>query len=116
MAMGVCVHNENGPNHVFIGVDESTLLRGKALAKNAQNNLTLVIKDIQDLKKYGYTVSDLPPEVCCSHIESQRNGFVNKILMLEDERIVCYDRSYISSGLLLLVSPCACCVHINMCV
>ena len=92
-----CVHNENGPNHVFIGVDESTLLRGKALAKNAQNNLTLVIKDIQDLEKYGYTVSDFYHQRFAVHISNPKEmDFQNKILMLEDERIVCYDRLYIS--------------------
>ena len=96
MALGWCVHNENGPNR-FLLESTSPLCYEQSTSEKCTNNLTLVIKDIQDLEKYGYTVSDFYHQRFVVHISNPKEmDFQNKILMLEDERIVCYDRLYIS--------------------
>lgn len=92
-----CWHNPNGPHHIFIGVDETTISKAKNIAKNPQNNLTLVIQSEEELEPFGYNVSDFHNERFAVHLSKPKQmDFDNKILMLEDERILCYDRLYIT--------------------
>ena len=92
-----CWHNPNGPHHIFIGVDEATLSHANLISKNARNNLTLVISNEKELDEFGYKMSDFHSKRCAIHISKpEQIDFENKILMLEDERVICYDRLYIT--------------------
>ena len=92
-----CWHNPNGPRHIFVGVDETTISKAQNIAKNPQNNLTLVIQSEQELEPFGYNLSDFHNERFAVHLSKPKQmDFDNKILMLEDERILCYDRLYIT--------------------
>ena len=80
-----------------MGVDETTISKAQNIAKNPQNNLTLVIQSEQELEPFGYNLSDFHNERFAVHLSKPKQmDFDNKILMLEDERILCYDRLYIT--------------------
>lgn len=85
--------NPNGPHFVFIGVDKFTLPACEAACSASENhNLTLVVRSLADLEKVGYDPADFYAQRCAI-IEScpSQIDFDHKILMLEDERIMCYD-------------------------
>lgn len=91
-------HNPVGPHHVFIQLNEDTLSHARSISsKSERNNLTLVVRSIDDLKAYNIT-PELFYENRCAIIEgvvlSQLDS-ENKIIMLNDERIICYDYLYL---------------------
>ena len=54
-------------------------------------------RDEKELEEFGYNVSDFHSKRCAIHISKpDQIDFQNKILMLEDERVICYDRLYIT--------------------
>ena len=62
-----------------------------------QNNLTCIVKDRKEFSDVDFGPSDI--YACrCALVESQPSqiDFKEKILMLEDERIICYDTLTIS--------------------
>ena len=84
-----CQHNPTGPHHVFINVDSTTLTTCESLAAaSPNNNITLVVPNIK-------TLDDPAPyyKARVAIIESSPTqiDFSNRILLLRDERIVCYD-------------------------
>mmetsp|Transcript_5176 Transcript_5176/g.12534 ORF Transcript_5176/g.12534 Transcript_5176/m.12534 type:complete len:199 (-) Transcript_5176:40-636(-) len=82
--------NKNGPHYVFVGVAEMTLDLARELASRSErNNLTVVVGSIQGLGPG--LLGDLHA-ARCAVIESQPEqiDFQEKILMLKDERIICY--------------------------
>ena len=94
-----CWHNPVGPHHVFIQVSKDTLNQTMRISReNERNNITVVVKSIDDLK-----ACDLTPEMLyknrCAIIEGvaiQQFDAKNKIIMLNDERIIAYDYAYFS--------------------
>ena len=85
--------NPNGPHFVFVGVDSRTLNACEAACEASENhNLTLVVRSLEDLEEKGYDPADFYAHRCAI-IESRPSqiDFDHKILMLEDERIMCYD-------------------------
>eukprot|EP00938_MAST-03A_sp_MAST-3A-sp1_P006023 g6023.t1 len=74
-------------------VDKFTLPACEAACSASENhNLTLVVRSLADLEKVGYDPADFYAQRCAI-IEScpSQIDFDHKILMLEDERIMCYD-------------------------
>lgn len=85
--------NPNGPHFVFVGVDAYTLRACEVACESSEtHNLTLVVRSLSDLDEAGYSPTDFYAQRCAI-IEScpSQIDFHHKILMLEDERIVCYD-------------------------
>ena len=92
-------HNPNGPHFVYVGVDAHTLEYARlAAAASPQNNLTLVVSSMQDIEEAGLSAADFHLQRCAI-IESRpaQIDFDHKILMLEDERIICYDSLNLTS-------------------
>ncbi len=94
-----CWHNPVGPHHVFIQVSKDTLHQTSRICRESErNNLTVVVRSMNDLKSF-----DLTPEMLyknrCAIIEGvsmQQIDTENKIMMLNDERIIAYDHAYFS--------------------
>jgi hypothetical protein len=104
--------NENGPHHVFVGVDGQTLDRCRRVAAaSPQNNLTLILPPEHPLllpaadvhrreggDKGGKCGGEGSVQLAdfyacrCAVVESRpaQIDFAEKVLMLEDERIICY--------------------------
>ena len=103
--------NENGPHHVFVGVDGHTLEQCRRVADaSPQNNLTLILPPRHPLlladeasrhesdyefgdrgNNAGVSLADF--YACrCAVVESRpaQIDFAEKVLMLDDERIICY--------------------------
>jgi hypothetical protein len=92
-----CWHNPVGPHHVFIGVSPHTLeLTRKISNEHRNNNLTIIVNSMKDFEGYG-KVEDYYKNRCAV-IESPvaQMDTKDKVLMLEDERIICFDRAYIA--------------------
>jgi len=86
-----------GPHYVFYGVSKHTLTQAKAIAEaDRRNNLTVVVSP-DELKKHNINPEDLY-KCRCAVIDGEikQMDVVNKILMLADERIICYDFAYMS--------------------
>ena len=92
-----CLRNPVGPHHLFIGVSENTLeLARKICDSDRNNNLTIIVNSIEEIEKYA-PVRDFY-NCRCGVIECpvQQADTENKMLMLKDERIICFDHAYIS--------------------
>ena len=88
--------NANGPHHVFVGVNSDTIYEIERLARDdVRNNITLIeseaeLLQLRPMKFY---------EKCqCGMIDEQVRlmDVRAKIMMLEDERIICFDRCTIA--------------------
>ena len=86
-------HNVNGPHTVYVGVDQHTLSHCTAVAAaSPQNNLTLVVTHMEDIENFGHTADDFYQQRCAIIVcQPQQMDLEHKILMLRDERIICYD-------------------------
>ena len=103
--------NENGPHHVFVGVDGQTLEQCRRVADaSPQNNLTLILQPghplllADDASRRGGgdeccepgdkgSISLADFYACrCAVVESRpaQIDFAEKVLMLDDERLICY--------------------------
>lgn len=88
-----CQPNPNGPHAVFIGIDKSTLCTCESLsAASPQQNLTLVVEDFNEIREAGLEASEFYRNRCAIiKSKPKQIDLQHRILMLEDERIVCYD-------------------------
>ena len=86
-------HNPNGPHAVHVGVDKHTLRACRTFAEESnRNNLTLVVKDVSEIEEEGHSVEDFYKARCAVIFSApQQIDLNNGILMLQDERIICYD-------------------------
>ena len=87
-----------GPHHVFLGVSPQTLAQARAIAEaDVNNNLTLVVGSLSELATQGVTPEELYAQRCAV-IEGtmEQMDAENKILMLADERIICFTFAYLS--------------------
>jgi len=92
-----CRHNPNGPHHVFLGISANTLDETAAISKaNVRNNLTVIVHSMEDIEKYT-TAEQLYMNRCAIiAVPLQQIDTEHKIMMLRDERIICYDFAYLS--------------------
>lgn len=92
-----CLWNPVGPHHVFVGINDQSLQLASQIANaNRNNNLTIVVTSIAEIEKFA-PVSEFH-KCRCGVIECpvQQTDVEHKILMLKDERIICYDHAYLS--------------------
>ena len=86
--------NPNGPHQVFVGVGDDTLATARAFCSASdRHNLTLVISSIEDdLVSKGLRPADFY-QCRCAIIEGEVEQIDAgaKMLMLRDERILCFD-------------------------
>lgn len=87
----VWIHaNENGPHHVFVGINDHVLKRLVELrTESCQNNLLLIVQDEKDVAGYGEILQESHCGVIVGTIELLHPR--DRILMLEDERIIVFD-------------------------
>jgi hypothetical protein len=85
--------NENGPHHVFVGVNKRVVADIRNLLRDPNNNV-LVIASPKELERLS--TSDLSH---CGVVSDAKVSLMNvqqKILMLDDERVVSFDHLVIS--------------------
>ena len=89
--------NNDGPHHVFVGVDEESLVEIQRLRDESNQNNILVIASKERLMEVAMARND--PEIyarCqCGLVEDSKVQLLNhdaKILMLDDERVIAFDR------------------------
>lgn len=87
----VWVHgNENGPHHVFVGINDHVLKRLKDLrTASPQNNLLLIVSNEREVAEYSVLLNDSHCGVIVGSVELLHPG--EKLLMLKDERIIAFD-------------------------
>jgi hypothetical protein len=92
-----CLRNPVGPHHVFIGISKQSLeLASKICNEDRNNNLTIVVKSLADIEAFA-PVSEFY-KCRCGVIECQveQTDVEHRMIMLKDERIICFDHAYIS--------------------
>ena len=89
--------NQNGPHHVFVGVNEDTIFEIERLARDARNNITLIENEA---KLFQLRPMQFYSKCQCGVIDErvQLMDVRAKIMMLEDERIICFDRCTIAQN------------------
>ena len=88
--------NESGPHHVFVGkIEEEQLEEIKKLKESVHNINILVISDSESV---GKIVDRLYELECGIVLDTQIElaDLENRMIMLEDERIICFTRMYIN--------------------
>ena len=91
-----CQPNPNGPHHVFVGCDASLLGRARALMlESPQNNLTIVVDSADSLAKLAPLEQFF--EAGCAVVEGEvvQLEAKDRVMMLGDERIICFDKCHI---------------------
>merc|ERR1711920_284177 len=89
--------NENGPHHVFVGINGDSLLEIQRLRDESDQNNILVIASKERLEEVA-NANDDPGiyERCqCGLVVDSKVELLNheaKILMLDDERVIAFDR------------------------
>jgi hypothetical protein len=86
--------NPSGPHHVFVGASASVLPSCKEIMKNTANNITCVAS-VSDLEQFAPIEKYYEAGCAVIEIPVQQVDVTHKIMMLEDERIVCFDHAYI---------------------
>lgn len=82
--------NENGPHHVFVGVNDQVLKRLMELRRESpQNNLLLVVQNENDVSDHSKILADSHCGVIVGTVELLHPK--KKIIMLSDERIIVFD-------------------------
>jgi len=90
-------HNSNGPHHVFVGkVTMEQIGKIKNLRQNVPNVNILVITDGESVKQLEGGVHCLNELECGLVIDTnvQITDHDNQMIMLEDERIICFTQLY----------------------
>ena len=90
--------NQHGPHHVFVGLDGDAVNDIERLSHDARNNITIVAPE-SELRAHAPGGDQSFYSRCqCGHIASQvaLMDVKAKIMMLEDERIICFDRCTVS--------------------
>lgn len=82
--------NQYGPHHIFVGVNSRVDASIDLLARNPRNNMVVVVASRDDLSERGETYYY---DRRCAIVYSSVELFdaASKTLMLEDERIICFD-------------------------
>ena len=91
-----CQPNPNGPHHVFVGADETLLDRCRSITEaSPRNNITIIVSDENCLKRHAPL--DLHFKAGAAVIEGRVEQFdvPDRVLMLDDERIICFDKCHI---------------------
>lgn len=90
-------NTNNGPHHVFVGISEDSLDEIQRLRNESERNNILVIASEEKLKEVASKRND--PEIyerCqCGLVVDSKLELLNheaKILMLDDERVIAFDR------------------------
>ena len=90
-------NTNNGPHHVFVGISEDSLDEIQRLRNESERNNILVIASDEKLKEVATKRND--PEIyerCqCGLVVDSKLELLNheaKILMLDDERVIAFDR------------------------
>jgi hypothetical protein len=89
--------NESGPHHVFVGkIEERQLEEIKKLKESIFNINILVISDSESVEKLG--IDRLYELECGIVLDTQIElaDLENRMIMLEDERIICFTRLYVN--------------------
>jgi hypothetical protein len=89
--------NESGPHHVFVGeIGEGQLEEIKKLKESVPNINILVISDSESVQKLG--IVRLYELECGIVLDTQIElaDLENRMIMLEDERIICFTRLYVN--------------------
>ena len=82
---------------MFVGINEHSLQLASQIANaDRNNNLTIIVTSLAEIEAFA-PVSEFY-KCRCGVIECavQQTDVEHKILMLKDERIICYDRAYLS--------------------
>jgi hypothetical protein len=88
--------NESGPHHVFVGeIKEEQLEEIKKLKETVPNINILVISNSESVHKLG--VDRLYELECGIVLDTQIElaDLENRMIMLEDERIICFTKMYV---------------------
>jgi hypothetical protein len=88
--------NESGPHHVFVGkLEEGQLEEIKQLKESTPNINILVISDSESVQKLG--IDRLYELECGIVLDTQivLADMENRMIMLEDERIICFTKMYV---------------------
>jgi len=92
-----CLRNPVGPHHLFIGVSKNTLeLMSKVAKESVNNNLTIIVNSIDEIEKFGPIQDYFDCRCGVIEVPVKQTDIKNKIIMLRDERIICFDHAYIS--------------------
>jgi hypothetical protein len=88
--------NNDGPHHVFIGVDENSLVRIQQLRDDSNQNNILIIASEENLRDVASARNDpnIYERCQCGIVVDSKVKLLNheaKILMLDDERVVAFD-------------------------
>ena len=90
--------NENGPHHVFVGMDGHAVKRIEELRRASSQNNILIVASTETLDKAaeeaGYNSTDIYNDCHCGIVtdaELQLLHVKSKILMLDDERVIAFD-------------------------
>ena len=92
-----CLRNPVGPHHIFIGVSKDSLGLARMICeKDVNNNLTVIVNSIKEIEEFA-PVSEFH-KCRCGVIECpvQQTDTEHRMVMLKDERIICFDHAYIS--------------------
>ena len=91
-----CQPNPMGPHHVFVGADETLLERCRSVtAASPRNNITIIVPKEECLQRHAPL--DQYFKVGAAVIEGEVAQFdaPDRVLMMTDERIVCFDKCYL---------------------
>ena len=90
-----CQPNPNGPHHVFVGVDETLLERCRAVtAASPRNNITVIIRDEASLRQHAPLEHYFQAGAAVIEGEVAQFDAPDRVLMMADERIICFDKCY----------------------
>ena len=92
-------HNDNGPHHVFVGtLSNEHLDQIIDLKRKVPNLNVLVITDTQSVEGLRGGISSLYELECGVVLDTKvkLTDYDNKMIMLEDERIICFTKLYVS--------------------
>ena len=86
--------NEDGPHHVFVGVNEHIVQQIQELRKASPQNNILVIASQDSLQKAAKGHLEIYDECHCGLVTDAQMQLLHheaKILMLSDERVIAFD-------------------------
>ena len=90
-----CQPNPNGPHHVFVGVDETLLERCRAvMAASPRNNITVIVRDEASLRQHAPLEHYFQAGAAVIEGEVAQFDAPDRVLMMADERIICFDKCY----------------------
>lgn len=90
--------NRDGPHHVFVGVNPDTIVEIERLAKESPRNNVMIVAAPPVAELHKLAPPQFYDDCQCGVIESEvaLMDVKAKIMMLDDERILCFDRCTIA--------------------